>query len=192
MRSGGTCATAAPRSPHGGGGGRGRRLHRDRIAARCPPRPWPSKRCGQAPMRSWSGQPHPRGSQRLKFYRPDGEITKADEVAILAPWRTSRPAARDRRRRPRRPSPTPSRATSSATPPPFAPDILKGLRIAVYQQSSVARDLLSDLLAAFGAQVTPIGRGRRSSCRSTPKPIVPRTSPSSAMSWHRGVLRRPL
>ncbi len=50
----------------------------------------------------------------------------------------------------------------------------------------MARDLLSDLLAAFGAQVTPIGRSQVFVPIDTPKPIVPRTSPSSAMSWHRG------
>lgn len=107
-----------------------------------------------------TGSHIPEDRNGLKFYRPDGEITKADEVAILAaladiPASGERPAA------------------ASATPEPdaitryqqryaaaFAPDILKGLRIAVYQQSSVARDLLSDLLAAFGAQVTPIGRSQ--------------------------------
>ncbi|MEX7031705.1 phosphomannomutase, partial [Pseudomonas aeruginosa] len=40
----------------------------------------------------------------------------------------------------------------------FPPDTLSGIRVAAYQQSSVARDLLADLLAAFGAEVTSIGR----------------------------------
>jgi len=40
----------------------------------------------------------------------------------------------------------------------FAPDLLTGLRIAVYQQRSVARDLMADLLTALGAAVVAIGR----------------------------------
>ncbi|MCJ2144252.1 phosphomannomutase [Methylobacterium sp. E-066] len=105
-----------------------------------------------------TGSHIPEDRNGLKFYRPDGEITKDDEVAILAAlgdvtavgeMRTSAAApsepgaiARYHRR------------YSDA----FAPEILKSLRIAVYQQSSVARDLLTDLLASFGASVTPIGR----------------------------------
>ncbi|WP_456684555.1 phosphomannomutase [Bradyrhizobium sp. P5_C11_2] len=107
-----------------------------------------------------TGSHIPEDRNGLKFYRPDGEITKADEAAILSAL-ADVPAGDDKP------------AASSATPEPdaitryqqrygtaFAPGILKGLRIAVYQQSSVARDLLSDLLAAFGAQVTPIGRSQ--------------------------------
>lgn len=40
----------------------------------------------------------------------------------------------------------------------FLPEVLKGMRVAVYQQSSVARDLLTALLASFGANVVSIGR----------------------------------
>jgi len=40
----------------------------------------------------------------------------------------------------------------------FAPDLLTGLRIAVYQQRSVARDLMADLLTALDAAVVAIGR----------------------------------
>ncbi|SDN72501.1 phosphomannomutase [Methylobacterium phyllostachyos] len=105
-----------------------------------------------------TGSHIPEDRNGLKFYRPEGEITKADEAAILAALGdiTEADAAPD---------------APGATPEPdavaryrqrygaaFAPDILQGLRVAVYQQSSVARDLLTDLLAGFGAQVTPIGR----------------------------------
>ncbi len=145
---------------HGGGGGRGRRLHRDRLRRAAHPGPGPRSDAARRLCGHGHGSHIPEDRNGLKFYRPDGEITKADEVAILAaladiPAGGERPAA------------------ASATPEPdaitryqqryaaaFAPDILKGLRIAVYQQSSVARDLLSDLLAAFGAQVTPIGRSQ--------------------------------
>ena len=108
-----------------------------------------------------TGSHIPEDRNGLKFYRPDGEITKADEAAILtalagvaATDATTAPSilatqepdaiARYRRR------------YGAA----FDPGILKGLRVAVYQQSSVARDLLTDLLGQFGAAVTPIGRSQ--------------------------------
>ena len=103
-----------------------------------------------------TGSHIPENRNGLKFYRPEGEITKADETAILAALEEGAPDGQ---------------ASTPATPEPdaiaryqqryaaaFAPDILRGLRIAVYQQSSVSRDLMADLLAGFGAQVTPIGR----------------------------------
>lgn len=105
-----------------------------------------------------TGSHIPSDRNGLKFYRPDGEITKSDEVAILAALgdvtkvgdmppvdaATREPGAIDRYRR---------RYTDA-----FPSTILAGQRIAVYQQSSVARDLLSDVLAALGAEVVAIGR----------------------------------
>ncbi|GJE13304.1 phosphomannomutase [Methylobacterium longum] len=114
-----------------------------------------------APAVMVTGSHIPEDRNGLKFYRPDGEITKADEAAILAALAevadadaapaspipaTQEPGAIERYRR-----------RYGET---FAPEILKGLRVAVYQQSSVARDLLTDLLGQFGAQVTPIGRSQ--------------------------------
>ncbi|KAA0121565.1 phosphomannomutase [Methylobacterium sp. P1-11] len=106
-----------------------------------------------------TGSHIPEDRNGLKFYRPEGEITKSDEAAILAALKEGASGE--------------ARASTPATPEPdaiaryqqryaaaFAPDILQGLRIAVYQQSSVARDLIADLLAGFGAQVTPIGRSQ--------------------------------
>ncbi|MCJ2127802.1 phosphomannomutase [Methylobacterium sp. E-045] len=105
-----------------------------------------------------TGSHIPSDRNGLKFYRPDGEITKSDEVAILAALgdvtkvgdmppvdaAMREPGAIDRYRR---------RYTDA-----FPSTILAGQRIAVYQQSSVARDLLSDVLAALGAEVVAIGR----------------------------------
>ncbi|WP_407529673.1 phosphomannomutase [Methylobacterium oryzisoli] len=104
-----------------------------------------------------TGSHIPEDRNGLKFYRPDGEITKADEAAILGALggvdeagATSTPAgapdtgALDRYHR----------RYSDV----FPATTLAGLTIGVYQQSSVARDLLVDLLAAFGAQVVPVGR----------------------------------
>lgn len=105
-----------------------------------------------------TGSHIPEDRNGLKFYRPDGEITKADEAAILAALSDSE--ASDATTSPVPPVPEPDaiaryRQRYRAA---FAPRILEGLRIAVYQQSSVARDLLTDLLAGFGASATPIGR----------------------------------
>ncbi|TXN42938.1 phosphomannomutase [Methylobacterium sp. WL7] len=105
-----------------------------------------------------TGSHIPEDRNGLKFYRPDGEITKDDEAAILAALgdvtavgemptlvsATSEPGAIKRYHR---------RYCDA-----FAPKILGGMRIVVYQQSSVARDLLTELLASVGASVTPIGR----------------------------------
>lgn len=105
-----------------------------------------------------TGSHIPEDRNGLKFYRPDGEITKADETAILAALGDVAVV----REMPAAPSTTPDpdavaryRGRYSKA---FSSENLKGLRIAVYQQSSVARDLLTDLLADFGASVTPIGR----------------------------------
>ncbi|MCJ2082484.1 phosphomannomutase [Methylobacterium sp. J-090] len=105
-----------------------------------------------------TGSHIPQDRNGLKFYRPDGEITKADEVAILAalgPVTESGAMAPD----------VPATPDSAAVEryrrryhDAFPSDLLAGLRIAVYQQSSVARDLLADLLGALGARVVPIGR----------------------------------
>ncbi|MHB2208321.1 phosphomannomutase [Methylobacterium sp. CM6257] len=106
-----------------------------------------------------TGSHIPEDRNGLKFYRPDGEITKTDEAAILAALGdaavgetgTSVPAT---------PEPDAVARYHQRYRDAFPPEMLKGLRIAVYQQSSVARDLLAELLAGFGAQVTPIGRSQ--------------------------------
>ena len=105
-----------------------------------------------------TGSHIPEDRNGLKFYRPDGEITKADEVAIIAtlgdvsaitPLPPDVPAMQE-----------PSAITRYCRRylDAFEADILCGQKIAVYQQSSVARDLLVELLAGFGAAVEPIGR----------------------------------
>lgn len=94
----------------------------------------------------------------LKFYRPQGEISKQDEQAILA-HEVAEPLACD--------------VAPLGMPPAdggvlalyrtrylsaFAPDALAGLRIGVYEHSSVARDLLHDLLRQLGAETVSLGR----------------------------------
>lgn len=91
----------------------------------------------------------------LKFYRPDGEISKADEQSMLSSELQS--------------------LTEAATCLPaqnneakntymvryqtlFGPEALAGLNVALYQHSSVGRDLMAALLADLGANVICLGR----------------------------------
>ena len=92
----------------------------------------------------------------IKFYRADGEISKADEEAIMA---QSVDLA--------------GCVTSSVLPMMdneameryvaryvdfFGSDFLKGKTVAIYQHSSVGRDLLDRLMQALGAQTILLGR----------------------------------
>ncbi|ECF0056067.1 phosphomannomutase CpsG, partial [Salmonella enterica subsp. enterica serovar Coeln] len=90
----------------------------------------------------------------LKFYRPDGEITKHDEAAILSVEDTcshlelkelivSEMAAVNYI----------SRYTSL-----FSTPFLKNKRIGIYEHSSAGRDLYKPLFIALGAEVVSLGR----------------------------------
>lgn len=94
----------------------------------------------------------------LKFYRPDGEISKDDEVSMSAVELASAPA----------------RGGALPGLPPIAPaaleayarryldffpaGMLRGWRIGVYQHSSAARDVLGEVLEGLGADVVALGR----------------------------------
>lgn len=91
----------------------------------------------------------------IKFYRPDGEITKVDEQEILS-------------------VDVGFTADDSVSLPPITPsalngyqerynsffpaELLKGWRVGVYQHSGVARDFLPQLLCGFGAEIVALGR----------------------------------
>lgn len=90
----------------------------------------------------------------IKFYRADGEISKADEAAmtgatveveaVAAELPAVNPAALDRYRQ---------RYTKL-----FGKDLLAGRRVGVYEHSSAARDVLKDVLAELGAEVIGLER----------------------------------
>lgn len=96
----------------------------------------------------------------IKFYRPDGEISKADETSIMdglveVPEFVSAQAAQ---------LVLPvidysaielfkQRYTSL-----FSSTMLQGKRIGVYEHSSVARDVIKELLVHFGAEVISLER----------------------------------
>ena len=102
-----------------------------------------------------TGSHIPTDRNGLKFYRPDGEIDKDDEKAISAGVLKLKPAAAGA-----------ARAVELAEPSAFVARYrqafkgkpLKGVRVAVYQHSTVARDMLVELLQQAGAQVTALGR----------------------------------
>ncbi|KQS65408.1 phosphomannomutase [Rhizobium sp. Leaf371] len=108
-----------------------------------------------------TGSHIPADRNGIKFYRPDGEIAKDDELAITQ--------AADALQA--------SLVAIDATPaevPNIEPTVrdlfiarnmallperaLSGLKVGVYQHSTVARDLFVDVLARYGAEVVPLGR----------------------------------
>ncbi|MEI2804976.1 phosphomannomutase [Albidovulum sp.] len=107
-----------------------------------------------APSVMVTGSHIPADRNGLKFYSADGEITKADEAAILAAYAGDRPAPRA----PALPEPGALPAYRARYVTAFGLGALNGLRLGVWQHSSVARDLLAALLADLGATVVPLGR----------------------------------
>ncbi len=91
----------------------------------------------------------------LKFYRPDGEITKADELAILA-------AEVEFDTLPVLPELIiSSRAAESYCAryaSLFAAEMLVGKRIGIYEHSSAGRELYAPLFESLGAEVIRIER----------------------------------
>lgn len=91
----------------------------------------------------------------LKFYRPDGEITKADELAILA-------AEIEFDTLPVLPeliaSPQAAESYCARYASLFAADMLAGKRIGIYEHSSAGRELYAPLFKSLGAEVVRIER----------------------------------
>lgn len=110
----------------------------------------------KAPAIVVTGSHIPFDRNGIKFYRAEGEISKADEEAMLeaevAPSfhhpQTGLPAVLS----------DAGNAYVERYLSVFGADALHGKRIAVYEHSSVARDLLKKLLTAMGATVISLGR----------------------------------
>lgn len=111
-----------------------------------------------APAVMVTGSHIPADRNGLKFYTPKGEIDKADEAEIVA---FESKIAEDVQP-----------AQTAAAPETFdamtgyvaryldfcEPGCLAGLSVGVWQHSSVARDVIGEILQALGATVTPLGR----------------------------------
>ena len=101
-----------------------------------------------------TGSHIPADRNGLKFYTRAGEITKADEAAILSALgqppkgltavRSEDPGANTRYR---------DRFVTA-----FGRTALHGARIGVYTHSAVARDVMMEILATLGADVVELGR----------------------------------
>jgi phosphomannomutase len=102
-----------------------------------------------------TGSHIPADRNGLKFYVPGGEISKTDEAAILAGLGVTRPIL---------PAPAPRADPDCAARyaaryvAAFGPGALAGLRIGIWQHSTVIRDLLGEVVAALGAVAVPFGR----------------------------------
>ncbi|WP_395543306.1 phosphomannomutase [Neotabrizicola sp. sgz301269] len=100
-----------------------------------------------------TGSHIPADRNGLKFYTPTGEITKAEEAAILSGLGAAAGGKSG------------GWSDGAAAAPAFAAryaqafaGTLAGLRIGVWQHSSVARDLLMQVLAECGAVPVALGR----------------------------------
>lgn len=101
-----------------------------------------------------TGSHIPADRNGLKFYTPMGEISKAEETAISAALgRPSQGLAAEIQ-----PAPEAHRAYIQRYSNAFGPKALAGLRIGVWQHSSTARDVLTEVLTLCGAEVVPLGR----------------------------------
>lgn len=90
----------------------------------------------------------------IKFYRPDGEITKVDERAILSEEVNVQPV------RPMLPEDS-SKAREmymERYTNLFPADLLQGKRIGLYEHSAAGRDLNAEVLRSLGAEVISLGR----------------------------------
>jgi len=118
----------------------------------------------QAPAVMITGSHIPEDRNGLKFYRPDGEIDKRDEAAILRllPAAADKAAAAEAENPP---LPAESdralRAYRKRALDFLPPQALRGLAIGIYQHSSVARDILADIMAALGAEITLLHRAEK-------------------------------
>ncbi|WFE75351.1 phosphomannomutase [Roseinatronobacter sp. S2] len=103
-----------------------------------------------------TGSHIPADRNGLKFYTVTGEISKQDEQAILAAAGQNWPFS----------DPLPQVIDAPETAPAYVarylsaygPQALAGLRIGVYQHSSVARDLMMDVFAGLGAAPVALAR----------------------------------
>jgi phosphomannomutase len=108
-----------------------------------------------------TGSHIPEDRNGLKFYRAEGEIDKKDEAAILE-WHsnlgvTSVPESA-RMVQAQNPEINLIAAYQERYRDFFGAGALSGLTVGVYQHSSVARDVIVQMLESLGAKAVPLGR----------------------------------
>ena len=108
-----------------------------------------------------TGSHIPADRNGIKFYRPDGEIDKTDEAAITAAAEAIRAegTAFDTGQETAQDLHAEAMALYGARNRTLLPEAsLSGLRVGVYQHSTVARDLFVEVLTHYGADVVALGR----------------------------------
>lgn len=103
-----------------------------------------------------TGSHIPADRNGLKFYRAEGEITKADEAGIVS-WLEAVIAAPSLRQPPTSHTSALDDYVTRYTTAGLRFS-LAGMRVGVYQHSSVTRDLIVRVLEALGAETIPLGR----------------------------------
>ena len=101
-----------------------------------------------------TGSHIPADRNGIKFYKPDGEITKADEKAIIALVKKL-PVGKAVLGKSRNGNVA---GFIERNKKAFSGRPLKGMRVGVYQHSTVARDMLVELLSGAGAVAIPLAR----------------------------------
>ncbi len=103
-----------------------------------------------------TGSHIPEDRNGLKFYLPSGEISKADEAGIVAALGTAPGEARQTSVRDE--AGAPWTFIGCATRNCCQPMRWRDCGVGVYEHSSVARDILAELLEIAGATVVRLGR----------------------------------
>lgn len=103
-----------------------------------------------------TGSHIPADRNGLKFYVPSGEISKADETAIVAAFGRAHQDAAVLGARAEFPECAAQYLARYQTA--FGPDALRGLRIGVYEHSSVARDIFAQAVTALGGTAVLLAR----------------------------------
>lgn len=111
-----------------------------------------------APCIMITGSHIPDDRNGLKFYRADGEIDKDDEAAINAAYAALPSDISSRKAVGLSVSDSAINAYAERYIELFGSGSLTGLKIGIYQHSSVARDLLTKILGALGAETVALGR----------------------------------
>ena len=126
-----------------------------------------------------TGSHIPADRNGLKFYSVTGEITKDDEARISAARGSDWPAAQEMPEI--RDDGGANDAYAARYLSAYGPKALAGLRIGVYQHSSVARDLLVAVIGGLGA--TPVALGRSDHFIPVDTEAVDTTTRSQLAAW---------
>ncbi len=103
-----------------------------------------------------TGSHIPADRNGLKFYLPSGEISKADEVGIVAALEDA--IVPDLEVVPANEAEAAKQRYLERFWTFLSPNSLAGWRIGIFEHSTVARDLVGEVLRRFGAQTISLGR----------------------------------